>query len=86
MRQNLLGGLTQYPGSPSGGLTGGLAGRLPESDRYAHGGNIWKLAERAGVRPEKLVDFSASINPLGDRKSTRLNSSHNSESRMPSSA
>lgn len=65
MRQNLLGGLTQYPGSPSGGLTGGLAGRLPESDRYAHGGNIWKLAERAGVRPEELVDFSASINPLG---------------------
>jgi adenosylcobyric acid synthase len=61
MRQNLLGGLTQFPGSTAGTT----AGRLPESDRYAHGGNIWKLAERAGVRPEELTDFSANINPLG---------------------
>jgi len=53
MRQTLLGGLSQP--SP----------RLPEADRYAHGGNVWKLAERAGVRPGELVDFSASINPLG---------------------
>ncbi|MDP2847695.1 MAG: cobyric acid synthase [Humidesulfovibrio sp.] len=61
MRQNQLGGLTQFPGSSSGSM----AGRLPEADRYAHGGNIWKLAERAGVRPEDMVDFSANINPLG---------------------
>jgi len=51
MRQNLLGGP--------------LSARLPEADRYAHGGNIWKMAERAGVTPEDLLDFSASINPLG---------------------
>lgn len=61
MRQNQLGGLTQFPGSSAGSP----AGRLPEADRYAHGGNIWKLAERAGVRPEDMVDFSANINPLG---------------------
>lgn len=61
MRQNLLGGLTQF----SGGTTGTPAGRLHEADRYAHGGNIWKLAERAGVRAEELLDFSANINPLG---------------------
>jgi cobyric acid synthase CobQ/L-threonine-O-3-phosphate decarboxylase len=61
MRQTILGGLTQFPGSPSATP----AGHLPESDRYAHGGNVWKLAERAGVRPEELVDFSANINPLG---------------------
>ncbi|HWR03569.1 MAG TPA: cobyric acid synthase [Humidesulfovibrio sp.] len=61
MRQNHLGGLTQFPGSAAGSA----AGRLPEADRYAHGGNIWKLAERAGVRPEELIDFSANINPLG---------------------
>jgi len=61
MRQNLLGGLPQFHGSPASALSG----RLHESDRYSHGGNVWKLAERAGVRPEALVDFSASINPLG---------------------
>jgi len=61
MRQNQLGGLTQFPGVS----TGSPVGRLHEADRYAHGGNIWKLAERAGVRPEDMIDFSASINPLG---------------------
>ena len=30
-----------------------------------HGGNILKLAEEAGCRPEDLLDFSANINPLG---------------------
>lgn len=57
MRQNLLGGLSQ-------GLAP-AAGQQTEADRYAHGGNVQKLAERAGVRPGDLVDFSASINPLG---------------------
>ncbi|OIO05271.1 MAG: threonine-phosphate decarboxylase [Desulfovibrionaceae bacterium CG1_02_65_16] len=41
------------------------AAGLTEETRYAHGGNVWKMAERAGVRPDELVDFSASINPLG---------------------
>ena len=39
---------------------------------------------------ENFVTFIANYNPLqdayGDRKSTRLNSSHSGESRMPSSA
>jgi adenosylcobyric acid synthase len=30
-----------------------------------HGGNVAKLARAAGVSPRDLVDFSASINPLG---------------------
>lgn len=55
MRQNTLGGL-----APSAGQR-----QQTEADRYAHGGNVHKLAERAGVRPGELVDFSASINPLG---------------------
>jgi hypothetical protein len=67
MRQNTLGGLTV---GLTGGLTGGLAPsagqrQQTEADRYAHGGNVHKLAERAGVRSGELVDFSASINPLG---------------------
>jgi len=65
MRQNLLGGPAQFPGSSANATGSTIAGRLPEADRYAHGGNIWKMAERAGVRPEDLVDFSANINPLG---------------------
>ena len=39
--------------------------------------NLW---DRARKSPEKYAE------PLADRKSTRLNSSHVSESRMPSSA
>jgi threonine-phosphate decarboxylase len=30
-----------------------------------HGGNIYKIAEELGVAEAKLVDFSASINPMG---------------------
>ena len=30
-----------------------------------HGGNIWKIAKENELRPEDIVDFSASINPLG---------------------
>jgi threonine-phosphate decarboxylase len=30
-----------------------------------HGGNIYKLAEELGIPESKLIDFSASINPLG---------------------
>jgi adenosylcobyric acid synthase len=59
MRQNTLGGL------PSD--LAPLAGQRQqtEADRYAHGGNVHKLAERAGIGPGQLIDFSASINPLG---------------------
>lgn len=52
MRQNTLGGL-----APSQTQS--------DPDRYAHGGNVRKLAERAGKRLEDILDFSASINPLG---------------------
>jgi cobyric acid synthase CobQ/L-threonine-O-3-phosphate decarboxylase len=30
-----------------------------------HGGNLTKLAEQAGCRPEEILDFSANVNPLG---------------------
>ena len=30
-----------------------------------HGGNIWKIAKENGLRPADIIDFSASINPLG---------------------
>lgn len=30
-----------------------------------HGGNIWKVAKENGIKPEDIIDFSASINPLG---------------------
>jgi cobyric acid synthase CobQ/L-threonine-O-3-phosphate decarboxylase len=30
-----------------------------------HGGDLLELADRAGCAPDKIIDFSASINPLG---------------------
>ncbi len=36
-----------------------------QENKYAHGGNIKKLAERAGCPSSELLDFSANINPLG---------------------
>lgn len=30
-----------------------------------HGGNIWKIAKGSGLKPEEVIDFSASINPFG---------------------
>ncbi len=30
-----------------------------------HGGNINKLCDKYGLNPDKIIDFSASINPLG---------------------
>jgi threonine-phosphate decarboxylase len=30
-----------------------------------HGGNIYKIAKELGIAEDKLIDFSASINPLG---------------------
>lgn len=33
-----------------------------------HGGNIWEAAIEAAVLPEKIIDFSASINPLSSVK------------------
>jgi threonine-phosphate decarboxylase len=32
---------------------------------HEHGGNVFAIARSLGIAPEELVDFSASINPLG---------------------
>lgn len=32
---------------------------------HTHGGNIREVAKRYGLKPEEIIDFSASINPLG---------------------
>jgi threonine-phosphate decarboxylase len=37
----------------------------PATNSFEHGGNIYKLAEELGIPESKLIDFSASINPLG---------------------
>ncbi len=49
----------------SAGLMAGLTVGVADPDRYVHGGDVRRLAGHAGVRPEELVDFSASLNPLG---------------------
>ena len=33
--------------------------------KFGHGGHVRNLANRAGCKPEEILDFSASINPLG---------------------
>ena len=35
------------------------------TDNFDHGGNIFTIARSLGVEPEDILDFSASINPLG---------------------
>ena len=42
-----------------------------------HGGNLRALAQRAGCRPEEILDFSASVNPLGPPESLRAVISRN---------
>ncbi|MFP5211967.1 MAG: aminotransferase class I/II-fold pyridoxal phosphate-dependent enzyme, partial [Acidobacteriota bacterium] len=32
---------------------------------FAHGGNIYEIASRLGCSPDAVLDYSASINPLG---------------------
>ena len=63
--------------NPSGGLN--AAGRAYFNRK--EGSNL-KAPVKSGTNPRR-VSFAARF---GDRKSTRLNSSHVSESRMPSSA
>lgn len=33
--------------------------------KNGHGGNIWAASQKWGIAPENIIDFSASINPLG---------------------
>ncbi|BCG48707.1 L-threonine 3-O-phosphate decarboxylase [Citrifermentans bremense] len=35
------------------------------SKKHEHGGNVFAVARMLGVAPEQILDFSASINPLG---------------------
>ncbi|NDV22350.1 cobyric acid synthase [Desulfovibrio sp. JC022] len=42
-----------------------LADIETEKRKYAHGGNLRQLADRAGCPSSDIVDFSANINPLG---------------------
>lgn len=35
------------------------------SSSHEHGGNVFAVARSLGIAPEKVIDFSASINPLG---------------------
>lgn len=35
------------------------------TEQKAHGGNIYKMAERLGIPESEILDFSANINPLG---------------------
>ena len=46
----------------------------------------YRLAKDIGVPPQRIGDIVAGKRAITDRKSTRLNSSHSSPSRMPSSA
>jgi cobyric acid synthase CobQ/L-threonine-O-3-phosphate decarboxylase len=40
-------------------------GAAGEQNDFRHGGNVRELADKAKCAPEDLLDFSASINPLG---------------------
>lgn len=42
-----------------------IDGKRPETESPAHGGDIISAACLAGLAPEEILDFSASINPLG---------------------
>lgn len=39
--------------------------KLQTQNLSEHGGNIYRIAEELGVAEDQLIDFSASINPLG---------------------
>ena len=38
------------------------------SDQFEHGGNIYRLAEELKIQERKVIDFSASVNPIGVSK------------------
>jgi threonine-phosphate decarboxylase len=35
------------------------------SERYVHGGDMQRAARQSGISPDRLLDFSANINPMG---------------------
>ena len=72
-----------------------VAGALEELEAFARKENIpiiphetvayFRLLLQA-LQPKKILEIGTAIGFSADRKSTRLNSSHSSVSRMPSSA
>ena len=48
--------------------------------------SLWRVFERGDYKPSTVEDGVRTPKLEEDRKSTRLNSSHSGESRMPSSA
>ncbi len=50
------------PSSLTGEGNGGSVNILPKTE---HGGNIYKVAQELGISENEIIDFSASINPLG---------------------
>ncbi len=42
-----------------------FSGAKELSAEHEHGGNVYKMSEELGISEDKLIDFSASINPLG---------------------
>ena len=59
---------------------------FPDYELSDHTAKRRKLSELQGQHPMVLVLSRGGFCPKEDRKSTRLNSSHRSLSRMPSSA
>ncbi|BDQ33782.1 cobyric acid synthase [Pseudodesulfovibrio portus] len=45
-------------------LFAGIPDMLDEQ-KFAHGGNVRRMAETVGCAPEEILDFSANVNPLG---------------------
>ena len=62
-------------------LVGGSS-RIPAVQKLVE--DFFGKAPSKGVNPDEVVAIGAAVQ--GDRKSTRLNSSHSRKSRMPSSA
>ena len=60
--------------------------QFPVIDPIATGKNIIRLRVERGMSVRDLQAYFGFEEPQADRKSTRLNSSHSGESRMPSSA
>jgi threonine-phosphate decarboxylase len=53
-----------------------MKAKIPNSELqtpnlYEHGGNIYNIAEELGIPESRLIDFSASINPLGISKKVK---------------
>lgn len=38
---------------------------VQDEQKFAHGGNLRRMAELAGCSPDEILDFSANVNPLG---------------------